>query len=388
MVANRGPGPLCDLDALPYPDYDDYFERLRQSPFSSQFEPLIFFETSRGCWWGEKHHCAFCGLNGCRMTYRSKSPVRVRDELVYLCDRHHILRGAAADNIFDPRYFNTLLPLLNEANLGFRFMFEMKANVSRPQVELLVAAGLMGAQLGIETLSTPILRLMGKGTTAMQNLQTLKWFSEAGVVVRWNFLYGAAGEDAAQYATMADLLPALVHLAPPQATGRVRSDRFSPYFLDPDKYGIVNLRPSAAFGHVFPFAIEALAELAYYYDYDYADGRHVEDYVGGILERIAQWQDVAHAAALRYFDRGDGVLLIQDTRPGATTFQHRLSGPQRMIYLYCDAGRTLAEILGHIAAAAWDEAAVGRFLHDCLQSRIMALLDDRYLSLALRAPAA
>ena len=63
-------GSFCNLDDLPYPDFDDYFDRLHRSPLSGQLDPIFFFETSRGCWWGQKHHCTFCGLNGRCLTYR------------------------------------------------------------------------------------------------------------------------------------------------------------------------------------------------------------------------------------------------------------------------------------------------------------------------------
>ena len=33
--------------------------------------PTLFLETSRGCWWGQRMHCTFCGLNGSGMVYRS-----------------------------------------------------------------------------------------------------------------------------------------------------------------------------------------------------------------------------------------------------------------------------------------------------------------------------
>ena len=29
------------------------------------------FESARGCWWGAKHHCTFCGLNGSTMRFRA-----------------------------------------------------------------------------------------------------------------------------------------------------------------------------------------------------------------------------------------------------------------------------------------------------------------------------
>ena len=41
------------------------------------FGRTLFLEGSRGCWWGEKHACAFCGLNGRVNVYREKSPEKL-----------------------------------------------------------------------------------------------------------------------------------------------------------------------------------------------------------------------------------------------------------------------------------------------------------------------
>ena len=245
-----------------------------------------------------------------------------------------------------------------------------------------------GVQLGIETFSTPLLRRINKGTTAIQNLQTLKWFAETGMVVEWNLLYGFPGEDPAEYEAMTQLLPSLYHLPPPLGCGRVRSDRFSPYFMHPKQHGIANLRPAAAFSYVFPFPREALAGLAYYFDFDYADGRRVEDYMGPLLERVAAWRELAGNVTLRMFDRGDGVLLIHDTRPDAAAFQQRFTGVAREVYLLCDTGQTLEEVLrcaDRFGPGAADEADVHSMLKTWIDARIMVFLDDRYLSLALRA---
>ena len=55
---------VTDLDRLPHPDFLAYFDRVEHSPLRERLSPWIPMETSRGCWWGEKHHCKFCGLNG------------------------------------------------------------------------------------------------------------------------------------------------------------------------------------------------------------------------------------------------------------------------------------------------------------------------------------
>jgi magnesium-protoporphyrin IX monomethyl ester (oxidative) cyclase len=60
---------VTDMDSLPCPDYDDFFEQWNNSSLSKNpdiinnkfYRPVIHFETSRGCWWGEKKRCTFCG---------------------------------------------------------------------------------------------------------------------------------------------------------------------------------------------------------------------------------------------------------------------------------------------------------------------------------------
>jgi len=378
-----------DMDQLPYPDFDDYFQRLEGSPLKDEVHALLFFETSRGCWWGQKHHCKFCGLNGSTLAYRSKSPKRAVDELRHLVERYDVHKACSSDNILDYRYFNTFLPMLKEANLDLAFVFEMKVNMTRRQIEILMEAGMGAAQLGIETFITPVLKLIGKGAKAVQNLQTLKWFSEHDIEVKWNVLYGFPGEDPNDYAGLAELIPSIVHMAPPLAVGRVRLDRFSPYFQDPAAYGMVNARPNAAFRYVYPFPAEVLGRMAYYYEYDYADGRNPLDYAAPALEAIESWQQLKGTVTLRYWDRPDGVLILNDTRPCATAFQRRLTDIERRLYLYCDTGRSLRRVIEYAAKRAdgrrLDQSAVQRTLDTWVEERIMARLDDRYLSLALRA---
>jgi len=230
--------PSKGWDSLPYPEFGDYFQRLAHSPLSTQIDPLLLFESARGCWWGAKTQCTFCGLNGGSIVFRSKSALRVIEELRYLRRTHGVRRACATDNILDFRYFRSMLPLLKEAEIDLELEYELKTNLSRPQVELLRAAGVRAAQLGIESLSTPVLRLMRKGVTASQNIQTLKWLTAAGMEVKWNFLHGFPGEDPGAYADLPDLIAKLVHLTPPQADGRVRIDRFSPYFESPEAFGL------------------------------------------------------------------------------------------------------------------------------------------------------
>ncbi len=371
-----------DMDALPVPDFDDFFRRHAQSPFRDEIRPLLFFETSRGCWWGQRHHCAFCGLNGLGLVYRGKSAGRAVRELRTLVERHDVHQGCSADNILDFRYFDTFLPEMRKAELDFSFVYEMKTTLRRDHVRTLLDAGLGAAQLGIETFIPSVLKLVGKGATAGHNLQALKWFSEAGIEVKWNILYGFPGENAEDYAAMIDLLPAIFHLAPPQAVGRVRLDRFSRYFENPESHGMANVRPNPAFAYVYPFSEEALARMAYYYEYDYADGRDPLEYAGPVLECARRWHELAGSVVLRKWDRQDETLIITDTRPCAAELQYRMRGVERAAYLHCDTGRTPRALARFVDIAP---AAMNALIRQWLERKLAAHLEGRIHALAIRA---
>src|SRR5262249_20771184 len=162
-------------------------------------------------WWGQRMHCTFCGLNGERMRFRSKSPTRVLSELASLRAEHPGLPIGVVDNILDMSYFHTVLPALAADGGALRLFYEVKANLRKEHVRLLRDAGVRDIQPGIESLSDGVLRLMRKGVSALQNIQLLKWCVELGVHPVWNVLWGFPGEDPAEYIRMARLVPLLTH---------------------------------------------------------------------------------------------------------------------------------------------------------------------------------
>src|ERR1035438_8864423 len=126
--------PTTPLDDLPIPDYDEYFELAEDVdilPHVGQRKVWLPIETARGCWWGAKHHCTFCGLNATTMRFRSKSPQRVLDELAQQARRYRSFHFEAVDNILDLAYLTDLFPVLVAAETGYEIFYEVKANLSR-----------------------------------------------------------------------------------------------------------------------------------------------------------------------------------------------------------------------------------------------------------------
>lgn len=375
------PERVRDLDTLPYPEYDDYFQwEIRK--LAAEGSGHVLMETSRGCWWGEKAHCTFCGLNGLSMQYRVKSWQRALDEIIALTTRHHTPKVEMVDNILDMQYFRDLLPELKRRGIDLDIFYETKANLRKEQVALLHEAGVRTIQPGIESFSTRVLKLMRKGTTALQNVELLKWCKHFGVKCNWNLMYGLPGEEPNEYEEMVSLIAGLHHLEPPQGCGLVRVDRFSPFFVNPEQFGLSNVRCDRSYAYVYDLPESELANLAYYFEHDYADGRDPSTYTGGLREAVDNWEANAGGRGLMYSDDGN-TLTIQDHRVGALQPMTRLDGVERALYLFCDRSHSRRALVDEANQAGWTEAEVEALLRRWLELRLVAKADGRYLALAL-----
>lgn len=380
---------VARLDDLPEPDFSDYFEQFRRSRLSREWTPGLFFESSRGCWWGEKSQCTFCGLNGASIAYRSKSPDRALRELVRLAESHPGCDVQVVDNILDLGYFAGFLPALAERGLDLALFYETKANLRKEQVRLLAAAGIRRIQPGIESLSDPVLRLMRKGVTSMQNVQLLKWCKELGVRPFWNFLWGFPGEPAAEYERMAGLVPLLTHLVPPVGVAGLRLDRFSPNFDDAERMGFLDVAPLPSYRHVYPLPAEALSNLAYFFSYRTADRREEGGHVGALLASLRSWKRVAAASDVFSVDVG-GRLLLWDLRPVARRPLTVLAGVERALYRACDAATELRALVdvarreGGPDGPLVTERDVEGLLAPLVEAGLVLRDGSRYLSLAVR----
>jgi ribosomal peptide maturation radical SAM protein 1 len=381
----NGPS-IIDMDSLPYPNYIDYF--LQREACSLDFAVSLFFETSRGCWWGQSHHCVFCGLNPVTLGFRSKSGDRALTELMELQAAYPYYPIEVVDNIMDLKYFKSFVPQLAELNLDVRLFYEVKANLKKEQIRFLKEAGITKIQPGVESFSTAILNIMNKGVKALQNIQLLKWCKELGVEPAWNFLWGFPREDPAEYTRMAELLPLLTHLPPPMVAQRLHLDRFSPMFDAADSFGLVDITPFPSAAHIYrEVPTRSLANLVYYFTYGYQDGRHVDDYVIGCAHGLINWKDVHATSDLYVLTVGD-ELQIWDLRP--TVSQHvltRLIGLERELYLACDAVQTIEQLRAiierYLGTLSTDQART--LLQPFIDRGLMLVDGNSYLSLAVLA---
>ncbi|MEU0407375.1 RiPP maturation radical SAM C-methyltransferase [Streptomyces griseorubiginosus] len=390
-----------DLDTLPTPVFADYFRDLAASGLHTRIRPGLPLETSRGCWWGARHQCTFCGLNGSSMAYRSKAPENVLREIRELEDTYGTSSFEVVDNILDMRYFHTVLPALaKDAPHRRRDLFyEVKANLTRAQIELLVAAGVTWVQPGIESLHTDVLRLMDKGVSGWQNIQLLKWARELGMRMSWSVLWGFPGEDDTAYELQAAWMPLLEHLQAPGGLTRLRYDRFSVYHQRAQETGLL-LMPVPAMAYVYPVPPDRHAALTYFFTDRPGTGRldlglreradlSARPGVAAVREAIRHWQ-AAFADPLRpvlsLADSGERVTIL-DTRGCAVRRRTVLTGLDRAVLLACDNAPRPAGLPGILARDHGIEAteeAVTAATDRLVADRLVLPIDGRLLGLPVR----
>lgn len=374
---------IQDLDSLPYPDFDDYFAELDRSSVGREQAYHVVVETSRGCWWGAKHHCTFCGLNGDTMAFRSKSPQRAYDEITTLASKYGMQRVGFVDNILDMRYIDTLFPQLAENGMQLELFYEVKSNLRYEQVVKLHRGGMRQIQPGIENFSNEVLRLMEKGVSGLQNIQLMRWCEEVGIECSWNVLGGFPGESPAEYERMAHMASLLVHLQPPISCGQIRLDRFSPFHTRSEQFGFRNIRPARGYFYVFPLGRREMSRLAYFFDFDYGDSRNPQAYMEKIAETVRRWwslRNLPTPAKLDAWFESDEQVRISDSRDPAASYERELNGLPAKLLFYCDSAATL-EALTRRAEFTEPAAEIEATLKQLCDDRLMLEDDKQYLSL-------
>jgi ribosomal peptide maturation radical SAM protein 1 len=379
---------VVNMDDLPDPDYADYFsalERLGHEAVPAGHHPALLFEASRGCWWGEKHHCTFCGLNAQGMAYRSKSPDRMVRELASLAGRYRVLTMAAVDNILDMRYLKSVCAELCEARWDLRMFFEVKANLSRDQIKALRDAGITQLQPGLESLSSNVLQLMRKGSTMLTNVRLLKWCRYYKMHVSWNILCGFPGEVDADYEEQIQLIPALLHLMPPGGVGPIWIERFSPYFTG--EFPIFDVEPQDAYDYVYPASRIDLRRIAYFFKYR-IENVSSDDVRLKLSAAVEEWQQSWSGKSRPTLDyqRGSDWIAITDSR--TPHLRHFTFEDWRVAAYECcsDKPHTVDRIYDQLTSSGAATPGCGQlaeFLDSCVADQLMVCENGKFFSLAL-----
>ncbi len=380
-----------DLNQLPRPDFSDYFRLLKTLGPAKTFFPTLPLEISRGCWWRKTTQekkasgCAFCNLNTQWRGYRRKKARKVVEEIDDLTTRHKTLSVAFTDNLIPAKAPKTLFPGIEQLHKDLRLFCEIRAKTPFDGLMKMKTAGVDRVQIGIEALSSALLRKLNKGTTAIDNLEIMKNCEALGIRNISNLILHFPGSDTR------DVAETLRNMAFARPFRPMRFVSFwlgygSPVWRQPDVYGIKAIYNHPRYAALLPAEISRALRFT------------IQAFRGDLLRQrtlwkpvkseIKRWQrdyaalqgDPASGCILSYRD-GRDFLIIRQKRLGREALTHRLVGASRSIYLFCASQRSLRSILTRFPANPAPK--ISAFLKSMVEKRLMFEERQRYLSLAV-----
>ncbi|MCK4764648.1 MAG: RiPP maturation radical SAM C-methyltransferase [Candidatus Aminicenantes bacterium] len=323
---------VMDLAGLPVPDYREFFqqaEAISLKPYPGDKFPILY-ETSRGCWYKK---CTFCGLNGEKESYRTKSPDQVMVDLEILVKRHPSNPVNMVDSSMPLEYAKTLFPRISKRFPTIRIRYVVNTSLSLGHMIALKQAGAYQVQPGFESLSPGLLKRMRKPADVRQNLALLRYARSVGMNLNWNLLFGIPGDILNEYEEMLELIPLIHHLPPPVTFCALEIHRFSKYQRSPEEFGISNLRPAALYKDVLPTHVD-LKKIAYFFTADFkAQSYEHPSILARLRKAFHRWVNAwepgeANPAAfeppkLHLEEEAHGQYVLHDTR-GLPGSQERL----------------------------------------------------------------
>jgi ribosomal peptide maturation radical SAM protein 1 len=382
---------VARLDDLPAPDYTDYFESLKTLSEAKRFLPKLPMEMSRGCWWRktlphQARGCAFCNLNLQWKSYRSKSHPKILKELASLTDRYELLSVSFVDNLLPPKNLKELFQAITRLGKDFRFFAEIRATTSMDELLAMGEAGVAEVQVGIEALSTRLLRKLNKGTTAIQNVEIMKNCEARDVPdLTSNLITHFPGSDETDVDETLRTLQFTLPFRPLKATP-FWLGYGSPVWHHPEAFGIRKVRNHPFYRYLFPREILSQLHLI------------LQGYEGGLRTQQRLWRPVTGAlkswtesyAHLRSASKGEPILsyqdggtflIIRERRLAVDDMSHRLRGSSRQIYLFCEKNRSLSEIVESFPG--FGQEKILPFLNMMVGKKLMFREGERFLSLAV-----
>jgi ribosomal peptide maturation radical SAM protein 1 len=381
---------LSALNELRAPDYDDYFELLKTFDPRKSFFPTLPVETSRGCWWKRAvgpvkvSGCAFCNLNLQWNGYRSKPALQVANEIDYLTGRHRTLSVAIMDNVLPKKEAIDMFKQIAGLDKDLRLFGEVRATTPWRELKAMRDCGMREVQIGIEALSSGLLKRLHKGTSAIQNLEIMKNCEALGIRSISNLILQFPGSNEQD---VTETLRALEFARPfyPLKAVSFWMGLGSPVWQHSKKFGI-----QAVFNHPnwsFLFPEEICRTLPLMIQAYRGDLTYQKQIWKPVKKKILDWQKQyaetqsgpGDMPILSYRD-GSDFMIIRHERFRAEPTVHRLTGASREIYLFCRKHRPIKAIFSAFPDISHD--TIVKFLSMMVDKKLMFAEKNKYLSLA------
>jgi ribosomal peptide maturation radical SAM protein 1 len=383
---------LPHLERLATPDYDDYFKTLDTFSPAKRFFPTLPVESSRGCWWKgdilekQTKGCAFCNLNLQWSGYRQRASGRVVHDIDVLTERHQTLSVAFMDNVLPAKSSDALFSELGGLEKDLQMFSEIRASTPLKTLDKMRSAGMTEVQVGVEALSSRLLKKMNKGTTTIQNMEIMKNCEALGLQNGSNLMLHFPGSDEA------DVMETMQNLEFAMPFRPLKPVHFwlglgSPVWQSPTQFHIRSISNHPHYRILFPGHVTQRIRFS------------IQAYRGDLLRQRKLWKPVEKkiqvwdrfyadlhqqpsAAPILGYQDGGRFLIIRQRRLNVDSLQHRLTGTSRKIYLFCSNIRSIRGIRLRFPELPEDKLIL--FLRMMTGKGLMFEEQGRFLSLAVK----
>jgi len=373
--------PNVSINSLPFPRYD-----LAAFPIEPG-EVIVPIELGRGCPWGK---CTFCPDESYHVRCQSKSAKQVKAELAYYQDTSRDLTNFIildSDALKDRTLVLKLSDYLKGKNLSFHFAEFRAERMDRKVLESLLSFGHWAShfQVGIETFSDRVLRLMKKGVTVLKNVEVLKMVAELGVPLQFNLFTcypNMTTEDLMENLRVMGLIAnLLVYENILIYPGEFYLPTDCPVFLDIGHYRLERNNESL-FSDIFEdFPMPSYSNYPYAYQFDNDEEQF--NIATRIREKVEDIKSKNPRENFMHYMRASNGLEIAVCQNGHST-SHRLPSREADVYLSAiEKSQRMSKVSEKLGISS---AKIRSILDDFEQKGLILYSSDRksFLSLATR----
>ncbi len=386
------PNFCIDLNELPLPDFDSFYQDLSMSSTEVQQYYHVYgrlpIEISRGCWWNK---CTFCNLSLQYNNYREKKVEKIIEEINCLSNKYKMLTFQIIGNTLPLKDYQHLFEGIKKIGKDFTFIAEARAGrLKSNDYKLLKEAGFTTIQTGIESFSSNYLKKMNKGARVIDNVAALKYCKENGITNKYNIIVGYPNEEIIDFEETEKNIRLFKQYLDPPKIAPLEIGVKSHIFQYPEQYGIDHLDFVNTDQVMFPRDVLEKG-ISFFYTFNKKQlqnenqwGQLTEEWrkirEKNILE-ANQRQTIVDQLVFYYVDGGD-FLKIYDKRNSGNILVYMLDELEREVFLSCTdviSIQKLSEIFSNIP-----DYQLAAMLHTFEKIGIVFKEDNLYLSLPIR----
>jgi hypothetical protein len=373
--------PNVRINSLPFPDY-----ALEDFPIEPA-EIIMPIEFGRGCPW---KRCTFCPDESYNILCQAKTAERVKAEIEHYQSISQDLRNffiLDSDALKNPRVIMDISRYLSGKNLNFHYAEFRAEKMNKDVLDSIYHFGkwISNFQIGIETFSDRVLKLMNKGVTALKNVEVLKAAAELGVPIQFNLFTcfpNMTEEDMKENFRVMDLITHILVKENIQVyPGEFYLPADCPVFLNTGSYGIRKY-DECIFSLVFEgFAMPSYSNYPYPYEF-YNDDEQFR-ISGMIRKKVEEIKSKSPADNYMLYEDSPEGLHIEISRGGSKT-SFTLNSREKEIYLYAlEKSRQIEKLPSELGIPAEEASSV---LNGFERKGIILYSSDRksFLSLAIK----